>query len=70
MDKKAIGFAFLALVPAVWLALYAVPVALGKWNQEVPAWLFISCLALMAAIYLPLSWLLIVNFCEWTVTKK
>lgn len=67
LEKKAIALALIALVPAIGISLWAVPVALGKWNQEVPPALFFSLMALMAAIYLPLSWLLVVNFCSWEI---
>lgn len=66
LGKLSVVLAMIAMVPAMFPP-WAVSVALGKWNQVVSLTFFFSMMALWAAIFLPLSWLLIVNFCSWEI---
>ena len=51
------------------IAFWAVPVALGTQLRHVSFPFFLVLLLLLAVVYLPTSWLLMVNFCTWAVVE-
>ncbi len=54
----SLGFAF-------WL----VPLAMGTELRRVSPLLFLLLFVLFAGLFLPVSWLLIVNFCSWKLVE-